>query len=125
MLHGEESYTKSGNMRALSMNVYLKWIVDAWDQLPKNLIIKSFKGCGLTNTLDVSEDCKIHCSDQTARLRLDRNFSSKRGPMPTLLVNVKLFNNSTLMRKVLKMTRTATKATCYLIFTSEFLITYQ
>ena len=48
-------------MRAPSMEVYLKWIVDAWDQLPKDLIIKSFKGCGLTNTLDGSEDCKIHC----------------------------------------------------------------
>ena len=61
MLHGEKSYTKSGNMRASSLEVYLKWIVDAWDQLPKDLIIKSFKGCGLTNTLDGSEDCKIHC----------------------------------------------------------------
>ena len=61
MLHGEKSYTKSGNMQAPSMKVYLKWIGDAWDQLPKDLIIKSFKGWGLTNTLDGSEDCKIHC----------------------------------------------------------------
>ena len=43
------------------MEVYLKWIGDAWDQLPKDLIIKSFKGCTLTNTLDDCEDCKIHC----------------------------------------------------------------
>ena len=43
------------------MEVYLKWIDDAWDRLPKDLIIKLFKGCGLTNTLDGSEDCKIHC----------------------------------------------------------------
>ena len=71
MLHGEKSYTKSGNMRALSMEVYLiKWIGDVWDQLPKDLIIKSFKGSGLTNTLDGSEDCKIHC------------FGSD-GPIPT------------------------------------------
>ena len=61
MLRGEKSYTKSGNMRAPSMEVYLKWIVDAWNQLPNDLIIKSFKGCGLTNTPDGSEDCKIHC----------------------------------------------------------------
>ena len=61
MLHGENSYTKPGNMRAPSMEVYLKWIVDAWYQLPKDLIIKSFKGCGLTNALDGSEDCQIHC----------------------------------------------------------------
>ena len=43
------------------MEVYLKWIVDAWDQLSKDLIIKSFKGCELTNNLNGSEDCKIHC----------------------------------------------------------------
>ena len=61
MLHGEKSYTKSGNMRAPSMEVYLKWIGNAWDQLSKDLIIKSFKGCRLTNNLDGSEDCKIHC----------------------------------------------------------------
>ena len=70
MLHGKKSYTKSGNMRAPSMEVYLKWIGDTWDQLPKDLIIKSFKGCGLTNTLNDSEDCKIHC------------FKSD-GPIPT------------------------------------------
>ena len=39
----------------------MKWIVDAWDELSKDLIIKSFKGYGLTNDLDGSEDCKIHC----------------------------------------------------------------
>ena len=61
MLHGEKSYNKSENMRAPSMEVYLEWILGAWHQLPKDLIIKSFKGCRLTNTLDGSENCKIHC----------------------------------------------------------------
>ena len=41
-----------------------------------------------------------------------RNYSSKRGPMPTLPVNVNLFRNSTSV----KLTRTATTAICYLIF---------
>lgn len=61
MLHGEKSYTSSGNMRAPSMEVYLQWIVDAWAKLPATLIIKSFKGCGLTNALDGTEDHCIHC----------------------------------------------------------------
>jgi hypothetical protein len=65
MLHGEKTYTKSGNMRAPSMEVYLQWIVDAWEQLPKELIIKSFKGCGLTNALDGSEDKMIRCFKPT------------------------------------------------------------
>lgn len=48
-------------MRAPPMETYLQWIIDAWDQLPKQLIIDSFKGCGLTTALDGSEDKKIHC----------------------------------------------------------------
>lgn len=61
MIHGEKTYTEAGNTRAPSMDTYLQWIVDAWEQLPKELIIKSFKGCGLTNALDGSEDALIHC----------------------------------------------------------------
>ena len=48
-------------MRAPTMDEYLQWIVDAWDQLPKQLILDSFKGCGLTTALDGSEDGEIHC----------------------------------------------------------------
>ena len=43
------------------MKIYLQWILDAWEQLPNDLIVKSFKGCGLMNALDGSEDDKIHC----------------------------------------------------------------
>ena len=48
-------------MQVPSMEVYLNWVVDTLDQLPKDLIIKSFKGCRLTNSLDSSEDYKIFC----------------------------------------------------------------
>ena len=80
MVHGKKSYTTSENMRAPSMEIYLKRMIDAWSQLPDNLI-KSFKGCGLTNALDSSE--------------------------------------------VLKMSRMIAIAMSYLVFKSEFLITYQ
>lgn len=43
------------------MDVYLQWVVNAWEQLPKELIIKSFKNCALTTALDGSEDVRIHC----------------------------------------------------------------
>uniref|UniRef100_A0A915CNQ9 DDE-1 domain-containing protein n=1 Tax=Ditylenchus dipsaci TaxID=166011 RepID=A0A915CNQ9_9BILA len=38
------SFTTGGNPRAPSMEVYLDWIVRAWDALPKNQVINSFKG---------------------------------------------------------------------------------
>jgi len=45
-------------------------------------------------------------------------FERHFGPMPTSPVKVNLFSNLILMWKVLKMTRTASTATCHLIFTS-------
>jgi hypothetical protein len=61
MVHGDRPLTKGGNPAAPPMEVYLQWIVDAWDQLPKDLIIKSFKNCALTIALDGSEDDQIYC----------------------------------------------------------------
>lgn len=34
---------------------------DAWNQLPTELIVESFKGCVLMNALYGKEDDKIHC----------------------------------------------------------------
>lgn len=55
-------------MRAPSMDVYLQWILNAWEQLPQELIMKSFKGCGLTNALDGTEDNQIHCFKSTGSM---------------------------------------------------------
>ena len=56
-----KSTTKGGNSRSPLIDVYLKWIFYAWDQVPKELIIKSFKNYSLTIALDGSEDNLIHC----------------------------------------------------------------
>jgi hypothetical protein len=61
LLNGEKSFTSGGNMRAPSMEVYLEWIYSAWDSLPKEMILESFKVCGISNATDGKEDGKIHC----------------------------------------------------------------
>ena len=43
------------------MSIYLEWIANAWEQISKELIIKSFKNCALTIALDGSEDNQIQC----------------------------------------------------------------
>jgi hypothetical protein len=61
------------------MDIYLDWIVQAWDSIPKEAIAKSFRGgtsspgrlaslsipvhsdCGITLCYDGSEDDEIHC----------------------------------------------------------------
>ena len=77
MLHGEKEATSGGNPRPPSMDIYLQWIVAAWDALPVQLIKKSFKECGITNALDGSEDDFIHCF-------------KPHGPIPSGLENLKL-----------------------------------
>lgn len=60
-MHGEKLYTNSENIRAPPMELYLTWIIDAWEGISKNLIVQSFQGCGITTNLDGSEDHLIHC----------------------------------------------------------------
>ena len=43
------------------MEVYLEWIVNAWDRLPLELICRSFKTCGITINTDSSEDEMVRC----------------------------------------------------------------
>ena len=43
------------------MDVYLQWVVDAWESVTEKIIEDSFKFCGLTTAFDGSEDTLIHC----------------------------------------------------------------
>ncbi|KAI1712065.1 hypothetical protein Ddc_12656 [Ditylenchus destructor] len=54
-------WTAAGNPRAPSMDVYLEWIVEGWEAVTADMIKDSFKTCGITNSLDGSEDDLIHC----------------------------------------------------------------
>ena len=60
------------------MDEYLQWIVDAWEQVPKELVIKSFKGCGLTNALDGAEDDVLHCFKETGSIPSGRELLSEK-----------------------------------------------
>lgn len=48
--------TKAGNLKGASAQLICQWIKDAWDDLPQDLIIKSFLKAGISNQLDGSED---------------------------------------------------------------------
>ena len=45
-----------GSGRKEKYNVICKWILEAWAEIPKEIIIKSFKKCGISNAMDWSED---------------------------------------------------------------------
>lgn len=63
MSEGEKSFTKGGNMRHASLEEMCKWIVTAWNEIKPELIIKSFKKCGISNKLDGTEDDDLWLSD--------------------------------------------------------------
>lgn len=44
MMSGVKSFTAAGNMRAPEEEVYLSWILDAWNDIDTDLIVRSFKG---------------------------------------------------------------------------------
>ena len=54
-------YTEAGNMKIASRHLVFKWILESWNQLEKNLIIKSFKSCGLNLKTNGSEYHLLYC----------------------------------------------------------------
>ena len=61
MADGAHSFTAAGNMRGPPRREIVKWVLEAWETLDKELIIRSFRSCALTVVPDGSEDDQIHC----------------------------------------------------------------
>lgn len=49
-------FTPSGRIKKPSLELIVKWVIDSWDEIDAEIIIKSFKKCCISNALDGSED---------------------------------------------------------------------
>lgn len=58
MRKGEK--TPKGNLRKPSRQDVLDFVAEAWAAVPEETVERSFKGCGITNALDGSEDGELH-----------------------------------------------------------------
>ena len=56
---GQQTFTKSNNMRAADLRLCATWVKESWDDIPKEMIIKSFKKCCISNAMDGTEDDMI------------------------------------------------------------------
>ena len=56
MVNGPFTYTPSGKKQAPSNEIVLWWIDQAWREIPVELITRSFMSCGISNTLNGTED---------------------------------------------------------------------
>ncbi|CAI7757931.1 unnamed protein product [Closterium sp. NIES-53] len=56
MREGIHLKTKAGNLRRPPHPVVLQWIAEAWDQVPKKVIIEAFRHCGISRKMDRTEN---------------------------------------------------------------------
>ena len=56
MIEGQKSFTPAGNMRVASLPTVCSWVLDAWLSLPAVMVARSFKKCGISNSMDGTED---------------------------------------------------------------------
>ena len=61
MADGAHSFTAARNMRRPPLSEIVKWVLEAWETLDRELIIRSFRSYALTVASDGSEDDQIHC----------------------------------------------------------------
>ena len=60
-MSGEKSYTAAGNVRAPDKALCLQWVKQAWESVTTDIVKKSFRACGISVSVDGSEDHEIHC----------------------------------------------------------------
>ena len=46
-------------MRGSPLKTILLWVLDAWRELDRDIVIKSFRWCALSNAVDGTEDNEI------------------------------------------------------------------
>ena len=56
MATGEHKFTKAGNLKKPANDLICHWIMEAWNDIPVEMAVKSFEKCGISNALDGSED---------------------------------------------------------------------
>jgi hypothetical protein len=60
MSNGGAGYTEAGNLRRAKISDVCGWVKRAWESISDNIIVYSFKKCGISNALDGSEDDAIY-----------------------------------------------------------------
>ena len=56
---GKQEFTAAGNPKTAFLEVIVSWTIKAWDSISSDIIVNSFKVCGLKNNLDRSTDEQI------------------------------------------------------------------
>ena len=52
----DHTFTVTGRMRKVELQDICQWSIDAWSELNTQLIVKTFKKCCISNSMDGTED---------------------------------------------------------------------
>ena len=63
MISGPFDYTPAGKKKAPSGNLVLRWVHEAWREIPVEMVAKSFKTCGISNSLDGTKDDELQTEE--------------------------------------------------------------
>ena len=75
MADGIHEFTATGRQKKPSEELICSWISEAWNDIPAEMIAATFLKCGITNSLDGSEDDVVYESTEDANeLNLDDSF---------------------------------------------------
>ena len=69
MIHGGPLLTPAGCRHAPTKEIFVQWLVKAWDTTPSAMIEHSFKKCGVSNNLNgmdgniiIEDVCPVHAA---------------------------------------------------------------
>ena len=51
--------TRQGNLKQCTRENALNWVSAVWKSIAEGIVVHSFLCCGMSNSLDGSEDCHI------------------------------------------------------------------
>ena len=63
MISGPFEYTPSGKKKPPKRNLALRWVHEAWQEIPAEMVMKSFKTCGISNALVGTEDNELYAEE--------------------------------------------------------------
>ncbi|CAH1242293.1 Hypp6546 [Branchiostoma lanceolatum] len=63
MIDGPRHFTRMGNRKSPSKTDILKWLRDSWDDIPGDIVIRSFRKVGISLAMDDTEDKEMASND--------------------------------------------------------------
>jgi len=73
MLADQHTFTASGRIRKVELPQICQWIYEAWEDIPNELVRKSFRKCCITNAMDGTEDDQMWEDDSDPFAGIDED----------------------------------------------------